>query len=165
MFFRFWAYVFFGLIMEVIVVASGDFSKVAHDIIKHGKIEKEDERFEGKTYLWMIPIYGILILFLFEPLYKLINDWNIIFRYLVWSIGFTFFEGLSGWIYNKLIGFCPWDYSGSKWKVFKNGYTKWSLLPVWGIAGIIIEFYSLFIQSISNCAVAAFKYTLNFWSF
>lgn len=163
--FRFWAYVFFGLVMEVIVVAAGDFSKVLHDIIKHGEVYEKDEKFEGKTYLWMIPIYGILILFLFEPVYKWIMDWPIYFRYITWAICFTLFEGLTGWVYDKLIGFCPWDYSGSRWKVCERGYTKYSLIPAWGVAGIIIEFYVLFIKHISKCAPDSFRYMTSFWNF
>ena len=132
--FRFIAYFFFGFALEIFFVAVSK--------ITDGKIAGRDKYLEGKTYLWMIPIYGILLLGVFEPLFHLVHEWPWYCRFLLWAVSFTFFEGLTGWLYDKILGFCPWDYSKDKWKVFERGYTKWSLLPMWGIAGLVIEHYS-----------------------
>lgn len=139
--FKFISYVFFGFTMEICFVA------IAH--LLDGKITNEDKRLTGKTYLWMIPIYGFLLLFPFEISFKLIHEWPIYFRFIFWAITFTFFEGISGWGYDRWLGFCPWDYSDSKFKVHPSGYTKWTLLPAWGIAGLIIEQYSKLIVYLS----------------
>lgn len=139
--FRVVCYVAFGVILEWFFVI---LSKVID-----GKIRGNDIYLEGHTYLWMAPVYGVLLLFIFEPVFGLISGWNIIFRYIVWAISFTFFEGFAGFMYEKLIGFCPWDYSQSKWKIFKNGYTKYSLIPLWGLAGLLIEMYSKLIIYLS----------------
>lgn len=153
---RFLGYVMFGFFMEVCFVA---LSKIID-----GKIRGKDIYLEGHTYLWMIPIYGVLLLFVFEPLHSLIYSWNVIVRWIVWAITFTFFEGLAGYCYDKILGFCPWDYSKSKWKVFKNGYTKWSLLPQWGIAGLIIEGYSIMLIKVSGPMWNEYlKYVIYFW--
>lgn len=131
---RFMGYVMFGFFMEVCFVA---ISKIID-----GKIRGRDVYLEGHTYLWMVPVYGFLLLLIFEPVHGLIENWNILARWFIWAITFTYFEALAGYIYDKILGFCPWDYSESKYKMFKRGYTKWTLLPQWGIAGLVIELYS-----------------------
>jgi hypothetical protein len=57
--FRFWAYVFLGLIMEIKFTA---ISKVVD-----GNITEEDKKLKGYVPLWMIPVYGILLTFVFSP--------------------------------------------------------------------------------------------------
>ena len=132
--FRIFHYATFGFSMEVLLVA------ITH--VVDGKITKEDKLLKGSTYLWMIPIYGILLPFVFEPLRSITSDWFLIARFFSWAVLITFFEGLTGWIYDKTLGFCPWDYSKSKYKIFERGYTKWTLVPAWGIAGLVLERYS-----------------------
>ena len=143
--FRFIVYVLVGIAIEV--------SFVAISKIVDGKIRGRDVYLEGKTYLWMAPIYGFLLYFVYEPVFMLISQYNVAFRFLVWSVSFTAIEALSGFLYKQLLGFCPWDYSQSRWKMFKNGYTKWSLIPLWGFAGIGIEFISAFVVALSPNAV------------
>jgi uncharacterized membrane protein len=132
--FRILHYATFGFTLEVLFVA---LSKIAD-----GDITAEDRYLKGSTYLWMIPIYGILLPFIFEPVRDITSEWNILFRFISWAVMITFFEGLVGWIYDKTLGFCPWDYSKSKYKVFDRGYTKWTLVPAWGVAGLVLEKYS-----------------------
>ena len=153
---RFLGYIGFGFVMEMTFVA---LSKVID-----GKIRGRDIYLEGHTYLWMAPIYGTLLLFIFEPVYSLIASWHPFFRFLIWSITFTFFEGLFGYIYDKILGFCPWDYSSSKFKIFKNGYTKWTLIPQWGIAGLFIEGDSFMLIKNSGSMWNDYSsYIIGFW--
>lgn len=124
-------YTMFGLFIEILYTGISN--------VTDGEISGRDKYLEGKTYLWMIPIYGILLTGLFHPLYQLLAGLDIIYRFIIWAILITSFEALTGWAYDKWLGFCPWDYSRSKWKVFERGYTKWYLLPLWGLAGLVIE--------------------------
>lgn len=155
---RFLAYAGMGVVLEVFFVA---LSKLID-----GKIRGRDIYLEGHTYLWMIPIYGILLLFIFEPVHAFIMNWNIIVKWFIWAMTFTFFEAASGFGYDKLLGFCPWDYSQSKWKMFKKGYTKWSLVPLWGMAGLFIEGYSYALVHSSDLIWNSYVgYLIKFWSF
>ncbi len=131
--FRFWAYVFFGFAMEIKVTA---LSKVTD-----GDITEEDKNLHGYISLWMIPVYGILLLFIFEFVHGYIETWNFVFRYIVWCLSFTAFEALAGWFYDKVLHVRPWDYR-KDWGSIFNGYTKLTYIPLWGIAGLIIEQYS-----------------------
>lgn len=146
--FQFWAYVFFGLIMEIKFTA---ISRVAD-----GKITEEDKKLKGYVPLWMIPIYGILLTFVFTPVYfYLIIDYSFIIRYVVWCVTFTGFEALSGYLYDKFLNVKVWDYSKDKGSIL-NGYTKLTLLPAWGLAGLIIEQYVEFITYLTPSAVQYF---------
>lgn len=150
-FFKFCAYVVFGLIMEV------KFSAISK--IADGDITKEDKKMRGYVPLWMIPVYGILLTFVFSPVYfLLLQNQHFIVRYISWAITFTLFEALSGFLYDKLLNVKVWDYSNDKTSIL-NGYTKLSFIPLWGIAGLIIEQYVLFITFLTPYAIA---YFLNF---
>lgn len=154
---KIFGYVMFGFFMEVFFVMMSKFID--------GKIRGKEIYLEGHTYLWMAPVYGILFIGIFEPVHALISNFDMVFRWVIWGVSFTFFEGLFGYIYDKILGFCPWDYSGSKWKVFKNGYTKWSLIPLWGIAGLIIEGYSTILIKYSGPIWNTYVEFLNkFWT-
>jgi len=146
--FRFWAYVFFGFVMEIKVTA---ISKVTD-----GTITQDDRKLHGNISLWMIPVYGLLILFFFEAVNSSIESLNIIIRYIVWSITFTFFEILSGWFYDRFLHIRPWDYRKDRGSIC-NGYTKIHYIPLWGLVGLVIEQYSSLMIYISPGVVEYFK--------
>jgi len=73
-------------------------------------------------------------------------------------LAFSFSEVAWGWILDKSIGFYPWDYyAQSKYKVFKRGYTLWTLVPQWGLAGLFLEVYSDLLRYLSPHVVAFFS--------
>jgi len=147
--FKFYAYVFFGLIMEV------KFTAISNII--DGKITEEDKKMKGYVPLWMIPVYGLLLTFVFEPVYfYLIYDLNFILRYIIWCITISGFEALSGFLYDKYMNLRPWDYRGTYGSIL-NGYTKWTLIPLWGIAGLFIEQYVKLINFLTPSAIEYFK--------
>ena len=147
--FKFWCYVIFGFMLEIKFTALGG--------VADGKVTKEDKKLKGTISLWMIPVYGFLVWLLFEPLSGFIQDWPIYVRFGIWGILISSFEALSGWFYHKVLNIKPWDYSTSKFKVFKDGYTKWTLIPAWGIAGLILEHYSHFVVFMSKYVPEFFK--------
>jgi uncharacterized membrane protein len=95
---RFILYGFLGWILEIIFTGSGS--------LLRGSIS-----LTGYTYLWMFPIYGLAVFL--EPIHDGIRKapWPI--RGLIWVALILLIEYLSGWILIQLIGFCPWDYTGS----------------------------------------------------
>src|SRR5688572_22600564 len=64
----------------------------------------------GHTYLWMVPIYGLLAV-TFEPLHDALRGvwWPL--RGLVWMVGLFAVEYGAGWVLRRLTGRCPWDYA------------------------------------------------------
>jgi uncharacterized membrane protein len=77
-------------------------------------------------------------------------------RYAVWCITISGFEALSGFIYDKYMNIKPWDYTGQFGSIL-NGYTKWTLIPLWGIAGLIIEQYVKLINFLTPSAIEYFR--------
>lgn len=141
------AFIFFGFTMEII------FSVTGIEIALGKKLKKQTPHkyLEGFVSLYMLPIHGLGIPFLFIPTYLQIQDFNIFIRYFVWCISFTTCEIIGGFIYHKLIGFYPWDYyKESRFKIFKDGYSLWTLFPLWGFAGLVLEKYSTLILRLSK---------------
>lgn len=99
-------------------------------------VPKRDWRLVGTTYLWMFPIYGLLAVF-YEPVHDLIRELPTIVRALIWSVGFTTVELITGWLIARVTGRCPWDYSDKRFAI--NAYIRWDFFPVWAIIGLALE--------------------------
>ena len=99
-------------------------------------LPKRDWRLVGTTYLWMFPIYGLLVVF-YEPVHDLIRDLPVLVRALIWSLGFTAVELVTGWLIAQVIGHCPWDYSDKRFAI--NAYIRWDFFPIWAIIGLALE--------------------------
>ena len=137
--FRFLLYVFFGFSMEVVL------SVVGLNITNGFRINRRcsPKYLEGFVSLYMIPIHGLVMLFGFEFLNLQISSLHIGLRYAIWCIAISTTEALGGFLYDKFLGFYPWDYyADSPYRVFKRGYTLWTLVPQWGIAGLVLEQWS-----------------------
>lgn len=115
---------------------------------------QRDWRLKGVSYLWMFPIYGLLAP-LYEPVHDLIRDAPWLGRALVWSLGFTAVEGISGWLIARLTGRCPWDYSDRRWAI--NPYIRWDYLPVWAIVGLLLEPVHDFLLRLTPAIEAALR--------
>ena len=94
----------------------------------------QDYKLKGATSIWMFPIYGLAALI--YPLYPLLKGFPAWVRSIIYSIGFFFFEFLSGTIL-KRNGICPWDYSDAKTNI--KGVIRLDYAPVWMLAGLIFE--------------------------
>lgn len=152
--FRFVMYVFFGLTMETVFAASGIERALGYKLDR--RVPKK--YLEGFVSLYMIPLHGFGLLFGFEQVHALIGGWFWLFRYLFWAAFISMAEVIWGWICDKVLGFYSWDYyAKSKYRVFKRGYTLWTLVPLWGIAGMGLEIYSDLMLHISPNVVQFFK--------
>lgn len=99
-------------------------------------LPRRDWRLVGTTYLWMFPIYGLLVL-LYEPVHDLIRGYPLIVRAIVWALGFTTVELITGWLIERITGRCPWDYSNKRFAI--NAYIRWDFFVVWAIIGLALE--------------------------
>jgi len=135
-FFRFFIYAAVGLSLEIV------FSVLGIEFALGVKVSRRVPKkyLEGFVSLFMIPIHGFGVLFIFEPVYQAISGWFILLRYLIWGCSFVFAEAFSGFVLDKICGYYPWDYYElSRFRVAKRGYSTWSLLPFWGIYGLFLE--------------------------
>lgn len=94
-----------------------------------------DGRAVGYTFLWMFPIYALLIFL--EPISLAMQDWiwplrGLVYMFLIWGVEF-----ITGFLIEKIVGRCPWDYSYSRFS-FK-GYIRWDFAPVWFVFGFLFE--------------------------
>lgn len=101
-------------------------------------VPRRDWRLVGTTYLWMFPIYGLLVV-LYEPVHDLIRDLPWWGRAVIWSLGFTAVELASGWLIARFSGECPWDYAAAGKKYAINAYIRWDFFPVWAVLGLALE--------------------------
>jgi len=98
---------------------------------------------EGFVSLYMIPLHGLGVLLVLEPLILLVAPLHWSLRYVIYSLFITFAEVAWGWLLDRALGFYPWDYYAlSRFRMFKRGYTLWTLLPLWGLAGMMLEAYA-----------------------
>lgn len=100
-----------------------------------GSLLTGDARLTAKTYLWMFPIYGLLILF--EPLHEVIRYRTFWIRGTVWMVLFFALEYFTGSILRNLIGTVPWDYTSSFFNI--HGLIRLDYAPLWFAAGLLFE--------------------------
>ena len=96
----------------------------------------QDWTFRGKSYIWMFPIYGLLV-FLFEPLHNAIRQWIFPVRGIIYVSGFFLIEFLTVWVLQLLTGKCPWDYSGKKYSY--KGLIRFDYAPIWFLFCLLME--------------------------
>ncbi|MCK5615909.1 hypothetical protein KAR91_79325 [Candidatus Pacearchaeota archaeon] len=118
------AYLGFGVTGEVIFTA-----------IK-ALIHKKEWSLQGYTQVWVMPLYALGGVYLFEPLHLIIQHWHILIRFSVYALFIFGLEYLMGFFAKQLIGKCPWEYKG-KWHI--HGYINLPHFPAWGAVGLLGE--------------------------
>lgn len=148
--FRFFLYMVVGLALEMIFSVTGIERTVGRELNR--RVPRH--YMEGFVSLYMIPLHGLGMLFLFESARDFSREWFFGYRYLFYCLGISGAEAIWGFVLDKTLGFYPWDYyANSKYKVFERGYTLWTLVPQWGLAGMILEVYSDMLRWLTPYAV------------
>ena len=151
--FRFVLYMAFGLVMETICAVDAIERLMGREVPR--RVPKK--YLEGFVSLYMIPLHGLGVLLVLEPLILLIAPLHWTARYLIYALVITAAEVAWGWVLDKVLGFYPWDYYAlSRFRMFKRGYTLWTLIPFWGLAGIMLEVYSGLLLHLSPHVAAYF---------
>lgn len=151
--FRFLLYVLMGFFLEVVGAVDGIERLMGCSIRR--RVPKK--YLEGFVSLYMAPLHGFGMLCAFEPVHDLIRSWFIGVRFIAWAVLFAACEAVWGFILDKVLGFYTWDYyEQSRYRVFRRGYTLWTLLPVWGLVGLWLEIYSDLLRYLSPYTVAFF---------
>lgn len=99
-------------------------------------IQKHDLRLQGYTQLWVMPLYALGGIFIFEKLVLLMMGWNIALRFFVYALAIFAIEYLAGFMAKQITGECPWEYKGKR---NIHGYINLPHFPFWGAAGLIFE--------------------------
>ena len=90
----------------------------------------------AKTYLWMHPIYGLGGISLELAADHLVAiAWPL--RALVYVALIYAVELGTGWGLRRLLGKCPWDYTGRGWNV--RGLIRLDYAPAWYLAALLFE--------------------------
>jgi len=100
-----------------------------------GSLLKGDLTMPARTYIWMFPIYGLMILL--EPVHNNLRNTPVLFRGGVYTIIIFAIEYTTGGILRELLGSCPWDYGGERYSI--DGIITLRFIPVWFIGGLIFE--------------------------
>jgi uncharacterized membrane protein len=98
---------------------------------------QSDWRLRGTTYLWMFPLYGMLAIF-YEPLHDRLRSRHVLMRAMLYMLGLFAGEFGAGWLLQKLIGACPWDYTRFS-RRHVRGFFNLDYAPVWALAGLALE--------------------------
>lgn len=120
---KFLIYGFAGWIVEVLF--TGTFAAV-----------KKDRSATAQTYLWMHPIYGLTALGM-EWMAKRLKPLPWPVRGAAYTAVIYAAEYSSGWVLKRLLGKCPWDYSGSGRDV--HGLVRLDYAPAWYALGLLFE--------------------------
>ncbi len=100
-------------------------------------------RLEGKTYLWMLPVYGGGGL-LFVRVHALLAAWPWFFRGAAYCLGAFAVEAAAGWILKWVTGRIPWDYSFARASAL-GGAIRLDYAPVWFAFGFTLEVVERFV--------------------
>ncbi len=97
-----------------------------------------DWRLRGHSYLWMLPIYGLLA-YLYEPLHDRVRKRPAWQRGLAYAAGFMTGELATGTAIRRSVGLVPWDYTGRARFAVARGTVRLDYAPLWALAGLLIE--------------------------
>lgn len=100
-----------------------------------GSLLKGDPALTSKTYIWMFFIYGLAILL--EPIHNSIRSLPAVVRGGIYMVLIFAAEYVTGFLLYKLIGQCPWDYTGCRFSV--KGFIRLDYMPAWFTVGLLFE--------------------------
>lgn len=98
----------------------------------------------AKTYLWMLPIYGLSALAL-EGLSEIL-PWPFYVKAFIYVVFIYFVEGISGWVLKKTTGRIPWDYGISHWTPM--GLINLKYAPYWLLLAMAFDSITTFLTKI-----------------
>lgn len=100
-----------------------------------GSLLRGDLTMRAWTYIWMFPIYGLMVLL--EPVHNRIRNLPVVLRGGVYTILIFGIEYTTGWMLRGLIGRCPWNYGMGPYTI--DGLINLSFIPFWFLGGLLFE--------------------------
>jgi len=108
----------------------GIFAEVLFTALK-SLVEHRDYTLHGKTQLWVIVMYGLGGLW-FEVLERYMREYSYATKITGYVANTWVIEYIGGMVMVRLIGDCPWRYTG--WSNV-SGFIQLSYFPVWAVLG------------------------------
>lgn len=105
----------------------------------------------GQSSLWMFLIYGIIALFIMEPLVKKMADKPWIIRGLVYMCVITCCDIVFGYLARLITGYDIWFNQGAAIPILK--YSCVAVQPVWFIFGLMGEKFIVICKALSRTLV------------
>lgn len=102
--------------------------------------ERPNTRLEGRSYLWMAPVYALVPLFL-DVLYPALRDVTLGGRLALYVCILFVVEYAAGALIRRMTGRCPWDYGDARWSI--DGLIRLDYAPFW--AGACWAFEALYL--------------------
>ena len=102
----------------------------------HACVTRRDVAAMASTSLWMHPIYasgGLLL----EQIAHRTQRWPKVLRAFSYVPAIYIVEYGSGWLLRRLLGRCPWDYSGCN--LHLSGLIRADYAPLWFAVGWLFE--------------------------
>ena len=87
------------------------------------------------TYVYMFLIYGLTAMVL-EQLHHWLR-WGMFLNALVYVPTIYLMEFTSGWVLQKLLGRCPWDYGNAKYGIM--GLIRLDYAPYWFLIALFFD--------------------------
>ena len=125
---KFWLFISFGIL--------GVFGEVVYTSLK-ALIRERSLRLQGRSYLWMFPIYGLIAL-LFDPAHRFMSAWSWPLRGLGYMVVIFAVEYLAGALLERITGDHVWHYKG---RYNLHGHIQLAHAPVWFAVGLLVERY------------------------
>ena len=94
-------------------------------------------KLEGRTQLWVAPLYYFGSIYGFEPLYQRIYTYPLYIRCIIYALFIMSIEYVAGILLKRLLGVCPWEYRNRRFSV--QGVVNLAYLPLWSIVGLLAE--------------------------
>ena len=95
-------------------------------------------RLQGHSYLWMLPIYGLLA-YMYEPLHDRVRHRRAWQRAVAYAGGFIAVEYATGVALRRAVGLVPWDYTEHSRFALPGGAIRLDYIPVFAAVGMLLE--------------------------
>jgi uncharacterized membrane protein len=92
---------------------------------------------EGETQIWVYPIYFFGGTIVFERLHEHLRNYPSLFRLSIYACLFLLIEYLTGRLYERILGCCPWKYRLGTGVL--GGYANLKYFPLWALVGAMAE--------------------------
>ena len=92
-------------------------------------------KLQGKSYIWMFPIYGLAGI-LFPVIMPYFEKFPAIIRAAIYATGILIVEFIAGSLLDVFTGSCPWEYQ-TGWHIM--GYVRLDYFPLWAGFGYMVE--------------------------
>lgn len=92
-------------------------------------------KLQGKSYIWMFPIYGLGGIF-FPLLMPYFEKFHALIRASIYALGILTVEFITGWLLEVFTGSCPWEYQTG---LHIMGFIRLDYFPLWAGFGFMTE--------------------------